>query len=395
MLLNKKIVLTSVILLSCFCAATSAGQSDLAKKNIQLTRDKSTGKAEVVATFWHAMPTGVTVTETGRIFVSFPRWGDDVPFTVAEINRGAVVPYPNSVINIADINNPGKSFLSVQSVVADGRGKLWVLDTASPGFSKPIAGGAKLVAIDLNTNKVVKTIVLSENVVLPATYVNDVRIDYRAGKSGIAYITDSSLSGTGGIIVVDLYSGSAVRRLTGDLTTSPEKGFVPVVEGETLLQRHADGSTTPFSVASDGIALSSDGKTLYYSPLSGRHLHSVDTAKLRDPDISEKELSASVRDLGEKGASDGLESDAAGNIYAGDYERNSVRKMDKNGVWSTIVHGPDILWPDTLSVGHDGYLYFIVNQLHRQPVFHMNKDMRQKPYALMRVKIDEKPIITR
>lgn len=341
------------------------------------------------------MPTGVTVTETGRIFVNLPRWGDDVPFTVGEIKRGAAVPYPDSVINVANFNNPAKRFLSVQSVVADGRGKLWILDTASPGFSKPVAGGAKLVAIDLSTNKVVKTIVLSGNVVLPATYVNDVRIDCRVGKAGIAYITDSSLSGTGGIKAVDLGSGSAIRRLTGDRSTSPEKGFVPVVEGETLLQRHPDSSTAPFSVASDGIALSADGKTLYYSPLSGRHLYSVDTEKLRDPRISEQELSASVRDLGEKGASDSLESDAPGNIYAGDYERNSVRKMDKNGIWSTLVHGPDILWPDTLSVGHDGYLYFIVNQLHRQPGFYKNKDMRQKPYALMRVKIDEKPIITR
>lgn len=45
-----------------------------------------------------------------------------------------------------------------------------------------------------------------------------------------------------------------MRRLTGDHSTSPEKGFVPVVEGETLLQRHEDGATAPFSVASDGIA---------------------------------------------------------------------------------------------------------------------------------------------
>lgn len=349
----------------------------------------------MVATFWDAMPTGVTVTETGRIFVNFPRWGDDVPFTVGEVKNGTVVPYPDSVINVANSDNPAKTFLSVQSVVADGRGKIWILDTAAPGFSKPVAGGAKLVAIDLSTNKVVKTLVLSEQVMLPETYLNDVRIDYRVGKAGIAYITDSSLSGTGGIIVVDLSSGSSVRRLTGDRSTSPEKGFVPVVEGETLLQRRPDGSTAPFSVASDGIALSADGKTLYYSPLSGRHLYSVDTEKLRDPRISEQELSASVRDLGEKGASDGLEADAAGNVYAGDYERNSVRKRDKNGIWRTLAHGPEILWPDTLSVGHDGYLYFIVNQLHRQPGFHKNKDMRQKPYALMRVKIGERPVSTR
>lgn len=236
---------------------------------------------------------------------------------------------------------------------------------------------------------------LPEKVILPATYVNDLRIDYREGKAGIAYITDSSLSGTGGIIVVDLASGEAMRRLTGDRSTSPEKGFVPVVEGETLLQRHEDGSTAPFSVASDGIALSADGKTLYYSPLSGRHLYSVETAKLRDSHISEQSLSAAVRDWGEKGASDGLESDAAGNVYAGDYERNAVRKMDKQGTWSTLVHGPEILWPDTLSVAHDGYLYFTVNQLHRQPGFHGGKDMRIKPYTLMRVKINAQPVSTR
>ena len=43
-----------------------------------------------------AMPTGVTVTETGRIFVNFPRWGDDVPYTVAELKDGKPVAFdPN------------------------------------------------------------------------------------------------------------------------------------------------------------------------------------------------------------------------------------------------------------------------------------------------------------
>ena len=269
-----------------------------------------------------------------------------------------------------------------------------MLDTAAPGFSKPVDGGAKLVAIDLQSNKIVKTIVMHSDVILPATYINDVRFDYRVGKAGVAYITDSSLSGIGGIIVVDLDSGKAVRRLTGDRSTSPEKGFVPVVEGETLLQRHADGTTAPFSVASDGIALSPDGKTLYYCPLSGRHLYAISTELLRDPTITEAQLSAAVQDLGEKGASDGLESDANGAVYAGDYERNAIRKMDKNGSWQTIAHGPQILWPDTLSVGHDGYLYFTVNQLHRQPGFHQGKDMRQKPYSLLRIKIDAAPVST-
>ncbi|MBW7984827.1 L-dopachrome tautomerase-related protein [Enterobacillus tribolii] len=361
----------------------------------QLASDKPIGKTDVVATFTGAMPTGVTVTDNGRIFVNFPRWGDDVPFTVGEVKAGKVVAYPNTEVNQPDNSRPADRFLSVQSVVFDGQGYLWVLDTAAPKFSTPVPGGAKLVAIDLKTNRIAKTIVFPASVILPATYVNDVRFDFRAGKAGVAYVTDSSLSGTGGIIVVDLATGDAVRRLTGDRSTSPEQGFVPVVEGETLLQRHPDGTTAPFSVASDGIALSADGKTLYYSPLSGRHLYAVSTASLRSPDVSEAQLAQQVRDLGEKGASDGLESDANGAVYAGDYERNAIRRMTPDGKWTTIAHGPQILWPDTLSVGPDGYLYFTVNQLHRQPGFHGGKDLRQKPYSLMRVRIDAAPAPTR
>ncbi len=109
------------------------------------------GKIEQVFAFHDAMPTGVSVTETGRIFVNFPRWGDKVPFTVGELRDGKVVPYPDSALNQADPQHPDKGFISVQSVVADGLGHLWILDTAAPEFSKPVAGGAKLVAVDLKT----------------------------------------------------------------------------------------------------------------------------------------------------------------------------------------------------------------------------------------------------
>ncbi|EOI3503495.1 L-dopachrome tautomerase-related protein [Cronobacter dublinensis] len=360
-----------------------------------LSQDRAIGKPEVVATFNGAMPTGVTVTDTGRIFVNFPRWGDDVPFTVAEVKGDRLVPYPNAAMNTPDNSAPRSHLLSVQSVVADGQGRVWILDTAAPGFSTPVAGGAKLVAVNLKTNQVEKTLVFPPEVIRPATYVNDMRFDFRIGKAGVAYVTDSSLSGVGAIIVIDLDSGKALRRLEGHRTTSPEPGFSPVVEGETLLQRHPDGTTAPFSVASDGIALSPDGKTLYYSPLSGRHLYAISTALLRDPAVSEAQLAAAVKDLGEKGASDGLESDASGAVYAGDYERNAIRKLPAGGVWTTIAHGPEILWPDTLSVGPDGYLYFTVNQLNRQPGFHGGKDLRQKPYALLRVRIDASPAPTR
>lgn len=357
--------------------------------------DKPIGQLQQVFAFHDAMPTGVTVSETGRIFVNFPRWGDDVPFTVAEIRDGKVQAWPNTQINKEDPQDPAKGLISVQSVVADGQGRVWLLDTAAPGFAAPKPGGAKLVAVDLASNKVVKALVFPANVILPSTYVNDMRFDFRHGKEGTVYVTDSSVSGPGAIIVMDIATGKATRRLSGAKSTSVDPSFIPVVEGQALMATGADGKKKAPAVASDGIALSPDGQTLYFSPLSSRHLYSVPTSLLRDTSVSEKALDAAVQDLGEKGASDGLEADASGAVYATDYEHNGIRKRLADGTWQTIVHDPRVLWPDTLSIGPDGYLYFTANQLHRQAGFQGGKDLRQKPYSLLRVKINAAPAPTR
>src|SRR5262249_5876293 len=75
----------------------------------------------------------------------------------------------------------------------------------------------------------VKNIIFPGDVVLPTTYLNDVRFDLRQGKAGVAYITDS---GSAGIIVVDLDSGESWRKLSGHSSTKPDPGFIPIVEGE-------------------------------------------------------------------------------------------------------------------------------------------------------------------
>ncbi|MBB3313444.1 sugar lactone lactonase YvrE [Rhizobium sp. BK196] len=348
-------------------------------------------KLETVATFNDAMLTGVTVTHDGRIFINYPRWGDDVPFTVAEVVDGKAVAYPDADINKADPANPAKNLISVQSVVVDPANRLWILDTAAPGFKPPLPGGAKLVAVDLSTNKVVKTIVFPADVILSTTYVNDVRFDLTKGTGGVAYLTDSSLTGPGGIIVVDLATGKAFRRLTGDPSTSADKDFIGIIDGQKFMNRPKEGKPSKIQIASDGIAISPDGETLYYSAVSGRHLYSVPTAALLDQSVSEKQLSSKVKDLGLKGASDGLETDDKGRVYGGDYEHKSIRVLDK-GKWSTLIQSPQIEWPDTLSIAADGYLYFTANQLDKQAGFHQGVDKRKKPYKLFRIKIDGGPV---
>ncbi|APR38297.1 L-dopachrome tautomerase-related protein [Paraburkholderia sp. SOS3] len=359
---------------------------------LALPKERSIGHIEPVHEFYGAMPSGVAKAPNGRLFVNYPRWGDDVPFTVGEIVDGHVVPYPNARINRPDPMHPGTTLLSVQNIVADYRNRLWILDTAAPKFAPPVQGGAKLVAVDLATDKVVKTIVFEPNVLLPMSYIDDVRFDFRYGKEGVAYLSDSSPAGPGGIIVVDLASGDAWRTLEAHPATQGDPAFIPVVEGIEMTEDGPGGKPAPAHFAADGLALSADGNILYFSPLSSRHLYSVATQFLRDRHADDGEVEASVRDLGEKGASDGLASDADGAVYAGDYERNSIRKMLPDGTWVTIAHDPRILWPDALSIGTDGYLYFTANQLNRQAQFNHGRDLRKKPYTLFRIRINAQPL---
>ena len=70
----------------------------------------------------------------------------EATFIVGEIGKGKVVPYPDTAINEFDPARPGETLGSVQSVVIDPANRLWILDTAAPGLSSPVVGGAKLVA---------------------------------------------------------------------------------------------------------------------------------------------------------------------------------------------------------------------------------------------------------
>ncbi|MBZ5665309.1 MAG: SMP-30/gluconolactonase/LRE family protein [Acidobacteriia bacterium] len=357
----------------------------------ELAKERVIGQLEVVATFNGPMPTGVTVANNGRIFVNFPKWGDNVEYTVAEIKDGKTLPYPNAEINhYADGDNPADKLVSVQSVVVDPTGnRLWILDTSSIAFGPVKPGGPKLMAIDLSTNQIVKKIIFPADVALPTTYLNDVRFDLHRGAEGMAFITDSSSAGANGIIVVDLASGKSWRRLNDHPSTKPDQAFVPVVEGEILQLRIPGQPPAKFAVGADGIAISPDGKTLYYCPLTSRHLYSVNVDALADRSRSDAEVAATVKDLGERGgASDGLESDAQGRVYLSDYEYDAIRRWSTPGAVETLVHDPRVLWPDTLSLAADGYLYFTANQIERGAGFHNGQDLRQKPYVLFRVKVD-------
>lgn len=172
--------------------------------------------------------------------------------------------------------------------------------------------------------------------------------------------------------------------------TQADEGFVPFVWGEAVYNNGTNGMPiSNVNFGADGIALSADGGTLYFSTTGGRELNSVPTARLRDRSPYAEILARGATTfLGETGFKDGMETDSNNKIYAGNQEDNSITSYDpETGIVSVFVRDPRFSWTDTLSVASDGYLYFTENQLWLGPAYQGGVDRRVKPWAVMRVKL--------
>ncbi|WP_184520838.1 SMP-30/gluconolactonase/LRE family protein [Muricoccus pecuniae] len=321
-------------------------------------------RLEQVAAFPDRQITGITVSRSGRIFVCLPRWGQDVPVSVAELAEGQLRPYPDEGWNAwrnASPAMPERRFVCVQSVVVDPQDNLWVLDPAAPDMMGPVKGGPKLVRIDLRTNTVAKVIPVPERVAPPGSYLNDLRF---SPDGRTAYITDSGIKGA--LVVLDTASGAARRVLDGHPSTQFEEGLVPMADGQPL--RRPNGRT--MQSAADGIAISPDGATLYWQALTGRTLFSIPTAALRDARLSPDRLGAQVRRVAGTHVADGLWIDAAGRLYVTNPETSAVEMAPAPGQpLSVLVRDDRLRWPDTFAQGPDGALFVTTSHIQDSPWF--------------------------
>ena len=282
--------------------------------------------------------TGVTVSNDGRVFVNAPNWRDGVGFSVAQVAaNGEFVAYPNNETNecVAQSEVRKDCFLAVQSVVAH-KDKLYILDTRNPKFNG-VVDAPRLFVVDLASNEIEGTLILSEDAYHSDSYINDLRVDENTNR---IYMTDSAHAG---LVVYNLNDNTSYRILDNHETTKAE------VESLSI-----QGKPFNMTVQSDGIALDTLNDTLYFHVLSGYSLYAINTFDIKK--ASNEILAEKVRKVATTGAPDGMIYHE-GNVYLADLEKQEVQYLTPSLDLRTLLKGDEVNWADTFSI-HNDELYY-------------------------------------
>ena len=334
---------------------------------------------------------GIHFDEAGRAFVSTPRLvATDLPATLSILDTRAttgparLTAFPSRDAN-AVAGAPAAHLRNVLGFHVDHRnGWLWALDQGFvAGEAEAPAGGQKIVVFDVRTGKTLRTIPLDAVADRKGSFLNDIAVDE---VRKVAYVSDSGLRSApdnqAGIIVVDYASGRARRVLDRHPAVLPQPGAKVVSHGEEVWPGK------PLVLGVNGIALSPDGGTLYWTVTTGTHAYTIPTAELRDAHARPGTLAAVVRDLGDVGGNtDGIVTDKAGNVWITDVTRNGIVRYDpRTGALALQAASDDVQWPDTPAIGPDGDVVFTASHLNGH--FAGQVKAGEERYELWRLKRD-------
>lgn len=338
-----------------------------------------------------ALIQGLKIDSAGTMYASTARWGGpEIPATLSKLAKAGegyeLVPFPSEELN--DVTNP-KGLKAVLGFEIDRNDVMWILDQGHIAGKPSAPGDEKLVLWDLKAGREIQRYEFPPEVSdKKCSFLNDIVVDNDAG---VAYITDSGIFCDpldGGLIVYDMKSNTARRVLDQTMFTNDEPGFVFNVGGRPSLKG------TPMRTGADGIALSGDKRTLYWTNLTGNRLLAVDTALLRDPKVAETALQHAVRvEAILPSNTDGMTADRDGNLYMTALQLDSILKRDgQTGNVSRLAYDPEMVWPDTLAWAPDGSLYVVSNHLNTWVDGDMNfKDPAMPNFRIWRLPTKAKP----
>jgi len=334
---------------------------------------------------WNA----VALMHSGRMFVGMPRWpGFTDTFSVAELlPSGELKPYPGGGWNDYPTTGPDpiksgavdltKTWVCVNTIHAFDGVTLWVLDQGANAIDSgsDVPGSQKLVQIDTRTDKVIRVLTFGHDILPPGSGLNDLRIG-----GGKIYMTDSGL---GAIVIVDLATGKAIRRLADDPSTKADP-HRPKIGRYGHWLTLADG--TPQVTNADPIELTADHRWLYYQAASGP-LYRIETRYLLDTAMSEKTLGTKVEYVYDTPTLGGTAMDTKGNIYLAESYRPRISVLSPDGTLRTLIEDDRLVGADALLISPDRHLYIPMSQVpNLQFVQGPNgKDLRTRPFEIYKL----------
>lgn len=324
-------------------------------------------------------PGNIAITPDGRILVSVHQIYHRDLRVIEVLPDGNVRPFPNAAWNVPPAPGIMTGLYSVLGLRADRDGTVWLLDNAVGA----VGAGAtpKIVAWDTATNSLARVIHVPGPVTSEKPYLNDLAVDL---DHGAIYIANPSRDGRPSIQVIDIATGLTRTVLENHASVVAED--VPIViDGQRLRVPMPDGSLRDPRLGINPITIDSANEWLYYGPMSGTSLYRVRTADLRDTSLSDEQLGRRVERYGDKVPCGGITIDDAGNVYITDMSAKGVGVVRPDGTYQLLVSDPELLdWPDGFATGPDGYIYAVVNRLHKSARLNAGIDESEPPYYVVR-----------
>ncbi|HIE8937834.1 SMP-30/gluconolactonase/LRE family protein [Klebsiella quasipneumoniae] len=350
--------------------ALAAGADDPAHLALWRSYAGVTWEQRVDARSVDAPIAGLHFDAAGRAFVSTPRLiSPQAPATLSLLDTASLsgparlTAFPSTEANSISAD-PRTHLRNVLGFYVDHRnGWLWALDQGFvPGEKTAPPEAQKIMIYALSDGKLVQRIPLDSVADREGSFLNDIVVDEARR---VAYIADSGLRSApdnqAGLIVVDAQRGTVRRVLNKHPALMPVAGLQVTSHGETVWPGN------PIILGINGIALSPDQETLYWTVTTGTTARTIATAALRDPAMSERQLAAAIRTAGEVGGnSDGIVVDKHGALYITDVTHNGiVRYRPQSGQFTLLAADERVYWPDTPTIGPDGAVMFTASHLNQ------------------------------
>lgn len=267
------------------------------------------------------------------------------------LKSGEVVPFPTSEMSHAD---PTASLMldAVEAVKIATDGIVWLLDNGRRSESLP-----KLVGWDTAKDALHRVIHLPPPAVLPGSFCAGLALDPTAP---LAYVADPANGKDAAIIIVHLQTGLCRRVMQGTPCVRPEPS-VPLSDAITSGRgtRLIDGTPALLHCGVNALAMDRKGDWLYYTGLQSASVHRLPGRLLRKANVSSDELLEASELYAAKPPSLGLAIDSKNNLYLGDLGSRAIGLIDgKDRSYRPLVADVRLVWPDGLTFGQDGKLYF-------------------------------------